>query len=210
MAFSATTLNAHPGRPQPRGAAPALPVVAADARGRALWRDHCAGCHGADGRGDGEAGAWLRPRPPDLTLRELGDGHLADALWNGVVGTSMPAWRDQPSEDLAALAAVVRGFANVADERASAADLAAGERVYRAHCTECHGDGGAGDGFAANELPIAPTNFRGRRASVAENLRVLTTGVEGTSMAPWTDRLRAEELTAVAHYVRSLFAPGAP
>jgi cytochrome c oxidase cbb3-type subunit II len=108
--------------------------------------------------------------------------------------------------DLAALAAVVRGFSNVTVEQPTAELVTEGERVYRTHCTECHGGSGAGDGFAAKELPVPPTDFRGRRASVAENLRVLATGVEGTSMAPWTERLTADELLAVAHYVRSFYA----
>jgi cbb3-type cytochrome oxidase subunit 1/cbb3-type cytochrome oxidase cytochrome c subunit len=206
LAFSAAALNAHPARARPRGAAPALPVVAADARGRALWLEHCAGCHGADGRGDGDAARWLLPHPTDLAARELSSAYVADAFWNGVLGTSMPAWRDLPIEDLAALAAVVRSFASAASEQPSAEVLTLGERAYREHCTQCHGEDGAGDGFAAGELPIAPTDFRGRRASFAENVRVLTAGVEGTSMAPWTERLTAEELVAVAHYVRSLFA----
>jgi mono/diheme cytochrome c family protein len=171
-----------------------------------LWLDHCAGCHGAEGRGDGPAAAWLRPRPTNLTLREINDARLADVLWNGVLGTAMPAWRDQPPERLAALAAVVRRFSAVPDEAPPGAEvLSLGERVYRTHCVECHGETGAGDGFAANELPIAPTDFRLSRASYAEALRILTTGVEGTSMAPWTDRLEGAELAAVAHYVRGLF-----
>jgi cytochrome c oxidase cbb3-type subunit I/II len=210
IAFTAKELNAHPGRPRLRGDAPALPRVAAGARGRAVWLEQCAGCHGADGRGDGPAAAWLHPAPPNLTLREFGDAYLADALWNGVAGTSMPAWRDQSLEDLAALAAFVRTFASVAEESPPAGALEVGARVYAAHCAECHGPSGAGDGFAAKELPVAPTDFRNRRASFAENVRVLTAGIEGTSMAPWTGRLSGEELVAVAHYVRSLWEGEAP
>jgi mono/diheme cytochrome c family protein len=88
--------------------------------------------------------------------------------------------------------------------------LEIGARVYAMHCAECHGPSGAGDGFAAKEVPVAPTNFRGRRASFAENVRVLTAGIEGTSMAPWAGRLSSEELVAVAHYVRSFYAGDRP
>lgn len=205
MAFTTDVLNAHPARSRARGGAPTLAAAAADARARTLWLDHCAGCHGADGRGDGTASAWLRPPPPNLAVREFSTAYLADALWNGVAGTAMPAWRDQPLDNLAALAAVVRDFAEAPAEPPSAAALTLGAGVYASHCAECHGSDGAGDGFAAKELPIAPTDFRGRRASLAENVRVLTTGIEGTSMAPWTGRLSGEELVAVAHYVRSFF-----
>jgi mono/diheme cytochrome c family protein len=207
MAAAGDTLNANPARARPhKTAAPTLPAVEPAARGHVLWLDHCAGCHGAEGRGDGPAAAWLLPRPPSLAVREFTADHLARALWNGVAATSMPGWRDYPLEDLAALAAVVRGFSQVEAEPPNGATLAPGERVYRKHCEGCHGTGGAGDGFAAAELPIAPTDFRGRRTTFTETLRVLEDGVEGTSMAPWTDRLTGEERSAVAHYVRSLFA----
>ena len=84
--------------------------------------------------------------------------------------------------------------------------LALGERIYIANCVECHGDEGSGDGFAAAEFPITPGSFRGARPSLAASVRVLQSGVEGTPMAPWTDRLNQEELLAVAHYVRQFFA----
>jgi mono/diheme cytochrome c family protein len=35
--------------------------------GAALYRQHCASCHGESGRGDGLAGTALRTPPPDLT-----------------------------------------------------------------------------------------------------------------------------------------------
>jgi cytochrome c oxidase cbb3-type subunit II len=210
MALTTPVLNASPARTRARGGAPALPATPDDERGRGLWRDYCASCHGADGRGDGEAAAWLHPRPPDLTLREFSEARLADVLWNGVLGTSMPAWRDHSPADLAALAAIVRSFARVAPETAPPDVLERGRQVYETRCVECHGENGAGDGFAAGELPIAPTDFRGRRATVAENVRVLTSGMEGTSMAPWTDRLSGEEIAAVAQYVRSFYTEAAP
>ncbi len=205
LAFSAPLLNAHPARTRPRGAGLALPRADAGA-GRALWRDQCAGCHGLEGRGDGPAARLLRPRPPDLTVREFTAAGLDDVLWNGVLGTAMPAWRDQPPARLGALAAVVRGLSAAPAEGPPADEiLGRGAEVYRAHCAECHGADGAGDGFAARELAIPPTDFRRVRATVTENLRILTMGVDGTPMAPWTDRLDGAELLAVAQYVRTLF-----
>jgi cytochrome c oxidase cbb3-type subunit I/II len=206
MAFDAPLLNAHPGRTRSRGGAPALASLEATAAGRALWSDQCAGCHGNDGRADGPASRWLRPMPPDLTRREYTLERLSDVLWNGVEGTSMPAWRDLSLQDLAALAAVVRGFAMLTQTPdVTDVQLVTGERVYVEHCAECHGEAGRGDGFAADELPILPTDFRGERPSLTESLNVLRNGIEGTSMAPWTDRLDEGELLAVAHYVREFF-----
>ncbi|MGD8341264.1 MAG: cbb3-type cytochrome c oxidase subunit I, partial [Gammaproteobacteria bacterium] len=209
MAFGSGPLNAHPSRTRPRGGAPELGPPASGGVGPELWGQNCAGCHGPGGGGDGPAARWLEPAPPDLSLREYTDDRLADVLWNGVDGTAMPAFRDQPFENLAALADVVKGFAAApASASPTAEELALGQSVYAVNCYECHGESGQGDGFAAAEFPVAPTDFTGERLSLAENIRVLGTGVEGTSMAPWTDRLSADEIVAAAHYVRQLFDTG--
>jgi cytochrome c oxidase cbb3-type subunit I/II len=206
MSFDAPVLNAHPARTRPRGAAPPLGRPAPAEAGRQLWSDNCASCHGNQGRGDGPAAPWLSPRPTNVAEHEYSLASIGDALWNGVVGTAMPAWRDQSTEDLAALAEITRGFfAGAQSTDPSGAELALGETVYAANCAQCHGANGNGDGFAAGELPVAPTDFRGQRPSVAESLRALTDGVEGTSMAPWTDRLAEDELLSVVHYIRLFF-----
>lgn len=45
-----------------------IPADAASrARGRALYAQHCASCHGPSGRGDGTAGHDLDPQPSDLS-----------------------------------------------------------------------------------------------------------------------------------------------
>ena len=83
--------------------------------------------------------------------------------------------------------------------------LAVGARVYEANCIQCHGVNGDGRGTAVAELVVAPTDFRRQQASLAASLRALREGMLGTRMAPWTDRLNADEILAVAHYVRSLY-----
>jgi mono/diheme cytochrome c family protein len=177
-------------------------------RGQSLWTDNCAGCHGDNGQGNGPAARWLLPAPTNLTARDYTLGRLSDILWNGVHGTSMPAWRDLSNDDRAALAAVVMSFAPRSEETAPATLISRGEDVYVTHCAECHGDEGTGNGFAAAELPIMPTDFTGERPTVAEAMRVLRSGIRGSSMAPWTDRLTDDEIEAVAHFVRRFYADG--
>ena len=206
MSFDAPLLNAHPARTRADGEVPELGEPAATEVGLQLWHDNCAGCHGNDGRGDGPAAAWLSPQPTNLAEREYTRAQLTRVLWNGVDGTSMPAWRDHPSQHIAALVEVVLSQSTVSGETGTAAaDLQLGEQIYAANCAECHGAAGGGDGYAANDLPIRPTDFRGERPSLGEGIRVLRSGIEGTSMAPWTDRLNDEELVAVAHYIRGFF-----
>ena len=205
MSVDAPALNQHPARTRERGTAPLLSEDGSLEFGRALWADHCAGCHGQEGRGDGPAAKWLAPRPVDLTARSYTLQRVSDILWNGVQGTSMPAWRDRSAEELAALAAVVESFAPEADESVAPAMLARGRAVFEAHCAGCHGANGDGNGFAADEFPVRPTSFLGERPTLQESVRVLINGIDGTSMAPWTDRLDEQEILAVSHYIRSLY-----
>src|SRR5258708_10020220 len=49
---------------------PTAPLVAPDlARGARIYASTCAGCHGADGHGDGPAGGLLHPRPAGIPAR---------------------------------------------------------------------------------------------------------------------------------------------
>jgi mono/diheme cytochrome c family protein len=81
---------------------PATPAVLAEAR--AHFADHCAICHGNDGRGQTPIGRNLYPKAPDMTISEtqsLSDGELFYIIHNGVRLTGMPAWGgDDPGRDL--------------------------------------------------------------------------------------------------------------
>lgn len=210
MAFHAAALNASPARARRQGAAPELPATGDLAHGRELYLRNCASCHGQAGEGDGPGAASLHPPPANLAGHQYTLARLSYVMWNGNAGTSMQAWRDLSAADRAALAGAVRAFHKPQPEPTLPADiLDLGARVYSASCAQCHGEHGAGDGSAVSELRVAPADFRGARPTVAESLRALRNGVEGTKMGPWTGRLNEAELSAVAYYVRS-FYQGAP
>jgi putative copper export protein/mono/diheme cytochrome c family protein len=67
--------------------------VVSVASGAALFRAHCATCHGAGGRGDGPGGAGL-PRPPaDLTAPHTAQHTAGDMFWwltHGIPAGGMP------------------------------------------------------------------------------------------------------------------------
>jgi mono/diheme cytochrome c family protein len=68
------------------------PRVLAD--GRAHFADHCASCHGNDGKGAG-LGRQMYPKAPDMTLaatQSLSDGELFSIIENGVRLTGMPGF----------------------------------------------------------------------------------------------------------------------
>jgi mono/diheme cytochrome c family protein len=75
-----------------RNALPPTPAVLAEAR--AHFADHCASCHGNDGRGTA-MGKRMYPRSPDMTqaaTQSLSDGELFSIIENGVRLTGMPGF----------------------------------------------------------------------------------------------------------------------
>lgn len=73
------------------------------AEAREHWTEHCAVCHGLDGRGDSVFGSRMYPPVPDMTeagTQQKADGELFYIISNGVRLTGMPAWEgeDQPDE----------------------------------------------------------------------------------------------------------------
>ena len=210
FAFGSPVLNASASLARRKGAVPRLAQSDDAVRGREVYSRHCANCHGALGAGDGAGAAGLHPRPTNLTEQEYSADRVAFFLWNGSVGTAMPAWRDLAPSDLSAVAGVVLGFHVAQPEPAiPPAVLALGERIYSARCAQCHGMTGAGDGSAADQFSIAPTNFRAQRPTLAASLRALRNGIDATPMAPWSAQLSEAELSAVGFYVRT-FYQGAP
>ena len=62
---------------------------------REHFADHCASCHGNDGKGQTSIGRNLYPKAPDMTLaatQDLVDGELFGIIENGIRLTGMPAW----------------------------------------------------------------------------------------------------------------------
>lgn len=74
----------------------------AEARGH--FADHCASCHGNDGKGTTTLGRNLYPKAPDMTgpeTQHLTDGEIFYTITNGVRLTGMPAWGEETAEDSA-------------------------------------------------------------------------------------------------------------
>jgi mono/diheme cytochrome c family protein len=70
-------------------------------KARAHFADHCAYCHGNDGRGQTSIGRSFYPKAPEMTLPETqsqSDGELFATIENGIRLTAMPAWGDGTAE----------------------------------------------------------------------------------------------------------------
>jgi mono/diheme cytochrome c family protein len=68
------------------------------ARGAETYDRLCAACHGADGMGDGPAGAALEPRPAPVAMssRMMADDYVFWRISEGGAAfrTAMPGWKD--------------------------------------------------------------------------------------------------------------------
>ena len=114
-----------------------------------------------------------------------------------------------PAAGLLAQSATVLGPRPAA---AQSGDVALGKAVYEKRCAGCHGEGGKGDGPAAELLLPRPRDFTagkykirttaGALASDQDLLRIVTDGMPGTSMPPWR-ALPEKERTAVVAYVKT-------
>ena len=91
-------------------------LVGDAAKGRAFYMENCYVCHGKAGDGEGPRATFIRPKPrnflhPDAR-RTLNRPTLLKAIYNGKVGTVMPAWGKVLSEQEIANVAefVFQGF----------------------------------------------------------------------------------------------------
>ena len=82
--------------------------------GRTIYERHCAGCHGAEGRGDGQEATSLSPRPGNLISAQTSaksDQELLRIIDKGRPRTAMAGWADRLSpEEQGAVLAYIRSL----------------------------------------------------------------------------------------------------
>ncbi len=151
----------------------------ASEKGKQVYENSCAHCHGIEGRGDGSAAENLLPKPRDFTRglykirsTEAGelptDQDLFDIITEGMPGSSMPGWETALSandrwEVVAYIKTFYEGFKaaeappkqiNLSGKISySEQSVEAGKALYSdLGCVECHGNIGRGDGTSAPTL----------------------------------------------------------
>lgn len=70
--------------------------------GAERFQEHCAFCHGTDGRGRSEVAQKMYPPVPDLAdpaIQKMSDGAIFAVIQNGVRWTGMPAFRSAHTPD---------------------------------------------------------------------------------------------------------------
>jgi cytochrome c len=108
------------------------------------FQNHCAVCHGRDGKGETVVGKNLYPPVPDLTsagVQTRSDGALFYIIQHGVRWTGMPAWGSQHApEDTWKLVAFLRKAPTLteADLRREEPVATSGVKPARGHSETPH------------------------------------------------------------------------
>lgn len=84
------------------------------AHGTSVYKANCAVCHGAEGKGDGAAGASLNPPPRNFVegkWKKGGDSAgIFAVITDGIPGTSMASFAHLPAKDRWALVQFLRSI----------------------------------------------------------------------------------------------------
>ena len=103
--------------------------------GGVIFRAQCATCHGADAKGISSIDA------PDLTLiwtqQGISENRVFTQIQSGVPGSIMPA-HDFSETEIWMLVSYLQSVAVTGSTREFAGDAENGERLFTAHCLECH------------------------------------------------------------------------
>ncbi len=148
-----------------------IPMTAlSEEKGKALYDQSCASCHGEKGDGKGPAADFVFPKPRDFTkgtykFKSTGSGEPAldsdilRTIREGNPGTSMPAWKRFSDDEVKALVVYLKQFSpdtfsiqgtpfkigNPPGNKDKMIVL--GKELYQSvKCWECHGKAGKGDG----------------------------------------------------------------
>jgi mono/diheme cytochrome c family protein len=148
--------------------------------GKAVYGQNCAACHGVKGDGNGDAAAFLLPKPRNFVqakyrLRSTPTGQLPTdvdlfrAVSLGMPGTPMPPWKHSLSdEDRWAVVEYIKTFSPRFSDPTetnttpialgtpppkSETTIAEGKALFtKLACVSCHGESGHGDGPSAATL----------------------------------------------------------
>ncbi len=140
----------------PAQAPDCVPSVSA---GRLQWVENCQPCHGPTGLGDGPTALSIPGPLPNFsdpqTARQRVPADAFDTIKNGRVDKLMPPWGDRLSDSQIWDAAAYAWSLSTRPQ-----DLAAGETIYLAECSACHGENGRGNGPEAAEEMLDFTDLQ--------------------------------------------------
>jgi mono/diheme cytochrome c family protein len=168
-----------------------------------IFAASCVSCHGADGLGTG-----IAPALNDEDTRAKTTDELTRTLTFGNTGTLMAGWSNTLTpEEITALIILIQRWQEVPLGTIPAPNvpiptteesIALGSQLYAANCSRCHGPEGQG-------TPRAPSlnvqSFFIDRSDQAIQ-QIITSGVPGTAMPTWGDRMTEAEIQAIVGFIR--------
>src|SRR5262249_1054516 len=170
------------------------------ARGRELFHENCAGCHGASGAGDGPDAARNGVTPANFTdltfIRGETPRDAVNAVLLGRQKSGMPAWGEALSaQQVWDLVSYVWSIGRPREA------VATGQRVYGDRCAGCHAANGDPTASRATgvERPSRSLSALLERAEHSDDdvFAVVTKGVPNTAMTAFAPLLSDEERWAV-------------
>jgi high-affinity iron transporter len=155
-------------------------------RGRALFAQSCAACHGPGGGGDGPAGKTLKPPPRSFldpaAMAEMSAVRAFNAITDGMKGTAMASWTALSASDRWSLAFTVLAL------RHDAAAAARGQKLVAASARPIPTTAAALAGATDTDLTLALALEEGARKDALAYLR--TVAPFQTGGAPLDDARR--------------------
>lgn len=149
-------------------------------RGKEIYYEKCAYCHGETGDGAGPAASYTSPRPRKLSKAQYKirttpfgkiptDDDIFNIITEGMPGTTMPAWRHLPESDRRSLVLYLKTLSDKFEKfyakgeilesvvagdppAITAQSLARGKDLFLKNCSGCHGLLGRNDGESTKRV----------------------------------------------------------
>lgn len=178
--------------------------------GAQLWRENCAICHGADGRGTAKIKEQLNGEIVDFSSLAFAEStdrkKMLLAIRDGVSNSIMPSFRETLNYTQM-LAVADYASENFMMNLTVSEEYQTGKKVFSDNCSVCHGDVGQGAIWTAAGLFPKPANFTDEKkiAELTRNRMIfsVTNGRPETAMVSWKTRLSEEQILAVVSYIRA-------
>lgn len=183
---------------------PAL-LALARARGKVVFGDNCAPCHGSGGAGakgypNLNDDDWLWGGSLDQIMQTIEFGARSGHA-KAHEGNMLAFGKDGilKKDDIVTVANYVRSLSGLPTKKD--ADLAAGQKLFAENCASCHGEQGKGNiEFGAPNLTDKIWLYGSDEATIIETI----TNGRGGVMPAWGGRLDPATIKAITVYVHSL------
>ncbi len=192
---------------------PYAPEPPSAARGKALFDENCATCHGMQGMGDGEESQRLGLKPANFAdvafMRIETPLDFFNMISLGRRKSGMPEWGE-------ALSVQHRwdAVSYLWTLAHSPADMAAGEQLYTTQCAGCHGVAGDGHGTTA-AAPMPDWTSPGSLIHTSDEALFATVTDGAPGMPSFASQMSEAQRWQVVSFVRALslggpLRPGTP